>query len=137
MNGRIRQRLKQLGLVGMGLLSVLLTPVSTKAAETISFVYSPFQRSLSVESLEEFARTGQVNPDLDFLFRLAGVSEATQAQLRQALVARAEIDPILPSRFFYSEVGEDVLNHMGHYIAIPQGLNWRVCLALSLDSVCP
>jgi predicted dienelactone hydrolase len=134
-----RQRLKQLGLVGMGLLSVLLTTVPTKAAETISFVYSPFQRSLSVQSLEEFARTGQVNPDLDFLFRLARVSEATQTQLRQALVARAEIDPILPSRFFYSEVGEDVLNHMGHYIAIPQGLNGEYALrsALILSALDP
>jgi hypothetical protein len=78
----------------MGLLSVLLTTVPTKAAETISFVYSPLQRSLSVQSLEEFARTGEVNPDLTFLFRLARVSEATKAELRQALVERAEIDPL-------------------------------------------
>jgi hypothetical protein len=52
------------------------------------------QRSLSVQSLEEFARTGEVNPDLTFLFRLARVSEATKAELRQALVERAEIDPL-------------------------------------------
>ncbi|MGA7933135.1 MAG: alpha/beta hydrolase [Kovacikia sp.] len=134
-----RQCLKQLGLVGVGFLSVLFTTVPTKAAETISFVYSPFQTSLSVQSLDEFARTGRVKPDLDFLFRLARVSEAAKAELRQALVERTAIDPLLPSRFFYSDVGEDVLNHMGRYIAIPPGLNGKSALrsALILSALDP
>jgi predicted dienelactone hydrolase len=134
-----RQCLKQLGLVGMGFLSVLLTTTPAKAAETISFVYSPLQKSLSVQSVEEFARTGRVNPDLAFFLRLARVSEATKAELRQALVERAEVDPILPSRFFYSDMGEDLLNHMGRYIAILRGLNGTYALrsALILSALDP
>lgn len=43
-------------------LSLLTLPVN--AAEKINFVYSPFQFSLSVESLETFAKTGEITGDL-------------------------------------------------------------------------
>lgn len=134
-----RQCWKHLGLMGMGVLSALFTAIPTKAAETISFVYSPFQTSLSVQSLDEFASTGRVNADLDYLFQLARVSETAKAELQQALVGRAAIDPILPSRFFYSDVGEDVLDHMGRYIATPPGLNGKFALrsALILSALDP
>lgn len=131
--------LQRLALVGVGCLSALFTALPTPAAERISFIYGPFQDSLSVQSLEEFAKTGQVNPDLAFYFKLAKASEATKAKFRQALVKRPEIDPILPSRFFYSDIGEDILKRMGRFIAMPRGLNGKYALrsALILSALDP
>lgn len=134
-----RRHWQRLALVGAGCLSALLTALPTPAAERISFIYGPFQAALSVQSLEEFGKTGQVNPDLAFYFKLAKASEATKAKFRQALVKRPEIDPILPSRFFYSEIGEDILRRMGRFIAMPRGLNGKYALrsALILSALDP
>ncbi len=136
---RSRNHLKQLGLLSVGCLSALVMALPTRAAERISFIYTPFQASLSVRSLEEFAKTGQVNPDLAFYFRLAKADEATKAKFREALTKRPTINPILPSRFFYSEMGEDILNRMGRFIAMPRGINGKYALrsALILASLDP
>lgn len=134
---RFRRHLKQLGLLGMGCLSALLTALPTTAAERISFVYGPFYKSLSIESLEEFAATGEVNPDLAFYFRIANVDDAAKAEFRAALVKRSEMDPLLPSQVFYSEIGEDILTRLGRYIEIPRGINGMYALrsALILSSL--
>lgn len=118
-----QRRLKRLGLLSLGGLSALLTALPLAAAEKISFVYGPFYRSLSIQSLEKFATTGEVNPDLAFYFWIAKVDEAAKAKFREALVKRAEIDPLLPSQFFYSDIGEDLLTRMGRYIGSPRGIN--------------
>lgn len=129
---RSRQCLKHLRLIGLGSLSVLLAALPSAAAERISFVYGPFHRSLSIQSLEEFAETGEVNPDLAFYFRIARVDEAAKAKFREALVKRAEINPLLPSRFFYSDIGEDILTRMGRHIGIPRGINGMYALRSTL-----
>ncbi len=124
--------LKRLGLFSTGILSALLTALPSKAAERISFVFGPFQENLSVKSLAEFADTGKVNPDLAFYFRIARANEATQATFREAIRKRPNIDPILLSRFFYSDVGEDIVNRLGRFVNMPRGLDGKYALRSAL-----
>jgi predicted dienelactone hydrolase len=127
-----QQLLKPLAIVALGFLSTLLTVGSTPAAEKLSFTYGPFQESLSVSSLEAFANTGTVNSDLNFYFKITGVNAETKAAFRAGLSTRPDIDPILLSRFFYSEIGEDLLTRLGRYINMPQRLNGKYALRSAL-----
>lgn len=130
---------KNLGFLGLGLVSSLLTALPTKAAETISFTYGPLWDSISVRSLEVFAETGQVNADLAFYFQLAKLDDAGKAKFREALVQRPEVDPVTLSRFLYSDIGEDVLTRLGRYLGVPRGINGKYALrsALILSALDP
>ncbi len=124
--------LRKLGFLGLGLVSSLVTALPTRAAENISFTYGPLWDSISVRSLEDFAATGQVNPDLNFYFKLAKLDDAARAKFREALVKRPEVDPVTMSRFLYSDIGEDVLNRLGRYLGVPRGINGKYALRSAL-----
>lgn len=99
----------------------LLTATPTRAAETIYLTYGPLKLSLKVSSLETFAREGKIDKDLEFY--LGKASPEQQEQFRKALLQRADVSPVLLSRFFYSQIGEDILNRLGNIITLERGLN--------------
>ncbi len=133
------KHLKRLGLFTVGILTSLFTAVPSKAAEKVSFIFGPFQANLSVESLAEFADTGHVNSDLAFYFSVAKANEETKATFREAIRQRPDIDPILLSRFFYTEIGEDIITKLGNVVNMPRGLSGKYALrsALILASLDP
>lgn len=126
------KNLQRFGLFSVSTLSALLTALPSKAAERISFVFGPFQENLSVNSLAEFADSGKVNSDLAFYFSIARVDEKTKATFREAIRKRPDIDPILLSRFFYSEVGEDIISRLGRVVNMPRGLSGKYALRSAL-----
>jgi predicted dienelactone hydrolase len=115
-----------------GTLCGLFLGLPLRAAERISFTYGPLQESLQVSSLEAFAKTGQVNSDLRFYFKITAADAEKQKLFQEALSNRPTIDPILISRFFYSEVGEDILQQVGQLIQIPPRLNGKYALRSAL-----
>ena len=99
-----------------------------KAAEKIYFIYPPVSQSLRVSSLEAFAKDGTINKDLSFYLNLAGVDDQEKAKFREVLLKRAELDPIIVSRFFKTEIGEDILERIGSIINIQGGSNGKYAL---------
>jgi len=105
---------------------VLVSVMPVEAAERIYFTYGPLNLSVKVDSLEEFAKTGNVNKELEFYMR--GVSPEQQEQFRQALLQRSTLDPVTLYRFFKTEIGEDILTGLGDLIMIQGGSNGKFAI---------
>lgn len=123
----------------LGILSALLAALPVRAAEKLTFFYGPFTQSVQVSSLNVFVEDGSVNPDLEFYFKLAKANPQTQQEFRKALTMRLNFDPVLISRLFYSQLGEDILTAMGKYIQVPHQGNGMYALrsALIMSSLDP
>lgn len=85
-----------------------------EAAEKVYVSYSILERSIPVASLEKYARTGVIDEDLSVYARYA--DPAQLKQLRNVLLARAEISPVAVSQFLYSPQGEILLKRLGEVI---------------------
>ncbi|MBW4558251.1 MAG: alpha/beta hydrolase [Trichormus sp. ATA11-4-KO1] len=98
--------------LSFGLLSTLLTATPGLSAERISFFYPPFgEFSLSVDSLEVFAKEGKITDELAFYASRTNPQQL--AQLRELLQQRFNVTPTLVSQVTYSPIGEDVVQRLG------------------------
>ncbi|MBE9049774.1 alpha/beta hydrolase [Nostocales cyanobacterium LEGE 11386] len=103
---------KFLRYLSFGLLSTLLTATPGLSAERISFFYPPFgEFSLSVDSLEIFAKEGKITDELAFYASRTNPQQL--AQLRELLQQRFNVTPTLVSQVTYSPIGEDVVQRLG------------------------
>ncbi|WP_088888896.1 alpha/beta hydrolase [Leptolyngbya ohadii] len=96
--------------------TVLLSVSPARSAETIHFQYGLLERTLQVRSLEEFAETGEVNPELRSFFDFLKVDLQKQQEFRQILTEPVQISPVLLSQFFYTGLGAGFLTQFGSYI---------------------
>lgn len=119
---------KSLRVLTLGILSALLTALPGKAAENIYFQYGPIVRSLPVRSLENFAKTGEIDEDLKFYFQVAKANDETKNKFRELLIKRLEFPPFEVSQFFNSELGFSILERLGQYVQIPKRNNGKVAL---------
>ncbi|GCL54233.1 hypothetical protein NIES3806_15700 [Microcystis aeruginosa NIES-3806] len=110
----------------LGLFAAGITTLPLKAAEEIEFVYTPLVFSVSVASLETFAKEGKIDANLKTF--LARVTPEVREQFREALSKKIDIDPILLSRFFNSVMGADMLSRLGKGITIQGGINGKYAL---------
>ncbi len=85
------------------------------AAERIFVTYNILERSISIESLEIYAKTGVIREDLA---AYAGYADPkTLAELRKVLTQKAgEIKPVTIAQFLYSPQGEAALKRLGAVI---------------------
>ena len=116
----------------LGGLSVLLTSLPMKAAEKIHFIYGPLILSLKVDSIALFAEEGIINKELAFYLNAAGLNEEQKENFRQALLKKAEIDPLILSRLLRTPTGEKLLERLGILVAVRGGRNGKYVLRGSL-----
>lgn len=96
------------------------------AAEQISFSYGGLITSVKVESLTKFAETGEISGDLKFYFDFIG--QGQQQELRESLTKEVNISPVMISRFFNTEMGEEMLTQLGEIINIPYENNGKYAI---------
>lgn len=108
-------------LLGACSLVFILTALPVRAADRIYFNYGPLDFSISVDSLEKFAKEGKVEPELALI--LNRISPEQKAQLRNLLNSRYQFSSVLMSRFFYSSFGERFLTYLGELIQVEGGQN--------------
>lgn len=99
----------------------VLTASPVRAADRIYFNYGPLDFSISVQSLETFAKEGKVEPELAFIINRLNAEQ--KAQLRNVLNSRYQFSSVLMSRFFYSSFGERLLTYLGELIQLQGGQN--------------
>ncbi|MCP9888148.1 alpha/beta hydrolase [Cyanobium sp. ATX 6A2] len=121
---------KALGLCLVLSSAAVLAGQPARASETLSFSYGPLIRSLKVSSLQKFAEDGTVEEDLAFF--LALVKPEDYPRLRKALTEKADVDPLVVSRFFNSDIGEDTLERLGKAITMLRGGNGMSILRAAL-----
>ncbi len=90
----------------------MLKPI--EAAETVNFRFNIFEVSVSVDDLENFAKTGELRGALDTASRY--ISASDMATFRRILTERADISISLLSRFLYTSQGERALDILGNFI---------------------
>ncbi|MEL6138939.1 MAG: alpha/beta hydrolase [Cyanobacteria bacterium J06628_6] len=98
------------GVVGLGL--ALAQP--GQAAERVYVNYSVFEQSISVESLENYARTGEITDELKNYSRF--LTPEQLEQLREGLLVSADIDVVTVSQFLYTPQGEAMLDWLGEVV---------------------
>ncbi|MDZ8227395.1 alpha/beta hydrolase [Nostoc sp. ChiVER01] len=122
---------KFLKYLGLGFLSTFLTATPGLGAERISFYYPPFgEFSLSVNSLETFAKKGKI--DQDFSFYASRATPQQLAQLRDLLQQKFNVTPTLVSQVTYSPIGEEVVQQLGELLLTESRQNGFYAIRASL-----
>ncbi|MEH2289298.1 alpha/beta hydrolase [Nostoc sp.] len=122
---------KFLRYLGLSLLSTFLTATPGLGAERISFYYPPFgEFSLSVNSLETFAKEGKI--DQDFSFYASRATPEQLAQLRDLLQQRFDLTPTLVSQVTYSPIGEQLVQQLGKLLLTESRKNGFYAIRASL-----
>lgn len=107
-----------LRLVG-SLITVATLSKPAFSADRVYLSYGILERSISVSSLENYARTGTIDNDL---YGYTQYINPTQLQnLRRALLARADLSPIAVAQFLYTPQGEILLRRFGQVIQPESG----------------
>jgi predicted dienelactone hydrolase len=103
----------------LGGFAAAMTPLAGRAADNIFLTYGPIRLTVRVESLENFVKDGTVDNNLGFLFNLVGASDSELEKLREVMQARADVNPVVLSKFFNSSLGENILAKAGFILNIP------------------
>ncbi|KAF3884147.1 MULTISPECIES: alpha/beta hydrolase [Nostocales] len=107
-------RKNSLTLVLSALLPTFGLSNSAFAAERIYASYSAFERSISIQALEDYAKTGVINDDLDVYKQY--LKKGQIQQLRRALLTPIKVSHVAISQFLYTSQGEFLLNRLGEVI---------------------
>ncbi len=122
---------KFLRYLGLGFLATFLPATRGLGAERISFYYPPFgEFSLSVNSLETFAKEGKI--DQDFSFYASRATPEQLAQLRDLLQQRFNVTPTLVSQVTYSPIGEQLVQQLGKLLLTESRKNGFYAIRASL-----
>ncbi|AFZ36912.1 protein of unknown function DUF1400 [Stanieria cyanosphaera PCC 7437] len=97
------------------------TATPTIAAEKITLSWGLLKFSLSVKSLETFARSGKVEPELNFF--LTKIKPEQKQKIQNFLQAKYEVKPVTVARLAYTSVGTKLLQNLGEIIQTPQKEN--------------
>jgi predicted dienelactone hydrolase len=84
------------------------------SAERIYVTYNILERSISIASLEAYAKDGTIDDDLAAYARYA--NPGVLQDLRNALNAKADLTPVTVAQFLYSPQGEAALRRLGQVI---------------------
>lgn len=115
-----------------GLFSTVLTVVlPAQGAERVNFSYWGLERSISVASIEAYAREGRIERDLAPLIRRLGPEQ--RDWLRRALLP-TELSAVSMAQFLYSPQGEVLLEQLGQLVQSKSGQSgfWALRAALIL-----
>jgi len=118
------------GVLILGIGATALKPKPVLGAETIFISYGPLDFSLPVSSLENFAKTGEIDRDLSFYARF--LDEEGLANFREFLQRRLDVSPVVVSQLTYTQIGEQVLQKLGTVIRTERGLDGFHALRASL-----
>lgn len=105
---------KSLTLLGWSLIPAALLTRPALSAERLYLSYGVLERSISVAALEAYAKTGKLDSDLSVYSQYADAKQL--ADLRKALVVKADVTPIAVSQFLYTPQGEILLRRLGQVI---------------------
>jgi predicted dienelactone hydrolase len=98
----------------LGLVAVVMRSPPVMAAEKISFWYGALEFSIPIDSLETYAKTGEIDDDLAVYDQY--FSPQTLAKLRSGLTLSIDLDPATISRILNTSLGENMLKSLGQII---------------------
>lgn len=106
-------------LLGISLLTTMGSTFPARSAERVQVSLDILERTISVNSLEAYAKRGVVNKDLAPYIQY--IKPQQQEQLRRILLKRLEVRPIAVSQFFSTPQAEILLRRLGQVIQTESG----------------
>lgn len=101
--------------ISLGTLPEIISPKSALSAEKIRLVYGMFNCSLSVETLETYAKTGEITDEFKFYAKF--LDENTLVQLRHWLQKKFYRDRVTIYRYTKSNEGKEILKEIGSVVS--------------------
>ena len=98
----------------IGCTAPILIPKRVIAAERLKLSFGLVERSISVDYLENYAKTGKVNDELAAYFKY--VPKEDLGELREALLAPIPLGLVEVSQFLYSPIGETLLDTLSQVV---------------------
>ena len=102
-------------------LPLALIPRSIQAAENLKLNYGVLGFSLSIDSLELYAKEGEINSELNFYTKR--LNDRTLTQLRRILQRKINIDPVLLYRLTRSPMVMEIIRNLGEVATTHRGHN--------------
>ncbi|NJM47494.1 MAG: alpha/beta hydrolase [Alkalinema sp. RU_4_3] len=96
------------------LLGLALTALPGQAAERLTLSYGLLERSITLQTLEKYANSGELDNDLSVY--TSYVKSEQRDQLRKALSLKSDLSPVAVSQFLYSPQGDILLKRLGQLI---------------------
>jgi len=112
--------------IGLGIFAGLLNILPVRAANEVMLTYGPIKLSLNVSSLASYAKNGSIDQNLAFY--LNRLTPEQRAEFRTVLTKKIDLDPVITSRFLNSNIGEAILDKIGHGITIEGGVNGKYAI---------
>ena len=106
-------------LLGVSLLTTIGSTFPANSAERVQVSLDILERTISVNSLEDYAKRGIVQNDLAPYIKY--INPQQQAQLRRILLKRLEVRSIAVSQFFNTPQAEILLRRLGQVIQTESG----------------
>ncbi len=98
--------------LGLMLPTLIIRPVL--GAQRLNLSYGLFERSISINSLENYAKTGKADEELSAYLKYT--DKKNLPQLRQALMTPIPLNAVQVSQFLYTPIGETLLAKLGEVI---------------------
>ena len=111
---------------------LFLNTPKVKAAENIKIIYSIFSRTITVESLKNFAKDGNSSKKLRRIFDATG---APDNEIQSILNKDFEIPITIASKLVYSEIGNVFLTRLSSIIHTPRANDERTGMLALRSSV--
>ncbi|MBD2434473.1 alpha/beta hydrolase [Fischerella sp. FACHB-380] len=91
-----------------------IIPRPVLGAERLTLSYGLLERSVSVQSLEDYARTGKIDDELAAYFQYA--PKERLEQIKQVLLTPIPLNVVQVSQFLYTPIGERLLENLATVI---------------------
>jgi len=137
---RSKSMRRVLKVAAIGFFSGLAAVLPARSAEKIYFDYGPLSRSLSVSSLESFAKDGTVDSELAQYLRF--IPEARWQRFQKVLgtplsdlnsnIPEQVKDPFILSQWLYDPMGELVLEGIGQMVRTQGHLNGKKAIRAAM-----
>ncbi|MDJ1178911.1 alpha/beta hydrolase [Roseofilum sp. BLCC_M91] len=115
-------------LFGLSFLTGLARPAHS--AEKIYFTYGPLEFAMSVDSLDRFAKTGEITSDFQFYAKFMKPEDLNE--LQQLLQQQFNLSAVAVSQMTYTAMGEEVLKRLGYLVQTQKRQNGFYALRSAL-----
>ena len=105
----------------LSFLWVLIDVNMARAADRVRFFVGPKEFSVSIDSLDRFATSGELEGELEFISQF--FDEASLSTFRAFLAQKQTIPAVMTNRVLNSAVGNDLLEELGAVIRTNANMN--------------
>ena len=111
---------------------IFLSTPKASSAENIKIIYSIFSRTVTVDSLKNFAENGNSSKELRRILNATGSSDN---EIQSVLNKNFEIPITIASKIVYSEIGNVFLNRLSSILHTPRARDERTGMLALRSSV--